>query len=107
MLWDGAAYPRLGLHLDRLARSAAAFGWQQPRVALPAPEGAARVRLTADAEGEVAAEVFAPAARGGGVAGQVSTVRLRSGDALLRFKTNRRAVYEAARRGWPGTRRCC
>lgn len=99
MLWDGAAYPRLGLHLDRLARSAAAFGWQQPRVALPAPEGPARVRLTADAEGEVAAEVFAlpPGAAEWRVG--VSTVRLRSGDALLRFKTNRRAVYEAARQG--------
>ena len=98
MLWDGGGYPRLDLHKVRLERSAAAFGWRAPRVELPAPEGAARVRLMAQASGEVGVEVFdLPAPKAEWVVG-VSSVVLEDRP-LRRFKTNQRADYEAARAG--------
>ncbi|NBZ86946.1 aminotransferase class IV [Rhodobacteraceae bacterium CYK-10] len=98
MLWDGAGYPRLALHMARLSRSARAFGWRAPQVALPAPEAPARVRLLVGASGEAVAEVFAlPDAKAEWVVG-VSSVVLQDGP-LRRFKTNQRADYEAARAG--------
>lgn len=98
MLWDGAAYPRRAGHLARLTRSAAAFAWAVPVVDLPSPKGPARVRLTADASGTVLAEVFAlPVVTAEWEVG-VSPVVLPDGP-LRRFKTNDRAVYDAARDG--------
>lgn len=100
MLWDGAAYPRLALHLARMTRSAGALGWALPRVDLPAPGSAARVRLMADAAGAVTAEVFGlPDAKPEWVV-SVSGVVL-GPSPLRRFKTNARADYEAARAAMP------
>ena len=71
LLWDGAAYPRLALHLARLAQGAARLGFvchlSAVRAALAAARGPSplRVRLTLGAEGEVevtTAHLF----RGGG-----------------------------------------
>jgi 4-amino-4-deoxychorismate lyase len=100
MLWDGAGYPRLAGHLARLRRSAVAFGWAAPAVDLPAPEGPARVRLEAEACGQVRAQVFAlPPPQQDWTVG-VSGVRL-ADTPLRRFKTNARADYEAARAQMP------
>lgn len=96
LLWDGATYPRWALHEARLTASAAAFGWATPRVALPRPDGPARVRLLAEASGAVGAEVFAlppakPLWRVGIAAEPLAPSPLRP------YKTNQRADYEAAR----------
>ena len=57
MLWDGAAFPRLPLHLARLSRGAAALGWPTPQVTGPLaalrPAEPARVRLTYGAQGQI------------------------------------------------------
>ena len=100
LLWDGMAYPRLALHKTRLAAGSAAMGWGVPVwPALPAPEGAARVRLTFGAAGDTAVEVAEVPARKDlwrvGLAGAM----LRSDDPWLRVKSTRRAVYDAARAG--------
>lgn len=105
LLWNGAAYPRLPLHLARLARSAAELGFPcdltAVRAALPEPEAPARVRLTLGASGgpEVTTAALPPAAPEWRVA--LAEVRLDSTDPWLRLKTNRRAVYDAARAALP------
>ncbi len=101
--WDGAAFARLGLHLARLARSAAALGWRcdlaKVEAALrdAAPVGAARMRLTLDARGAV--EVQAAALPGAKPEWRVGLARARlmSADPWLSVKSTRRAVYDAAR----------
>lgn len=102
MLWDGVCVPRLPLHLARMARGAAALGWEMPegRImgALAGVSGGPwRLRLTLGAGGDVALEVAAVPAPIAcwrlGLAG----VRLHSGDPWLQVKSTRRAVYDAAR----------
>jgi 4-amino-4-deoxychorismate lyase len=103
MLWDGVGFPRLPLHLARLARGAAAFGWAVPVVDLASvrPDGPARVRLTLGAAGDVAVEVGAlPAAKAEWRVG-IAGARLWSGDPWLTVKSTRRAVYDAAREALP------
>ena len=103
--WDGSRVARLGLHLDRLDRSAGLLGWGCDRVAVEAalraavPVGAARMRVTLDAAGRV--EVTAadlPAGKPVWALG-LAKARLWSGDPWLRVKSTRRAVYDAARAG--------
>jgi 4-amino-4-deoxychorismate lyase len=103
---DGT-YPRLALHLERLRRSAARFGWPCDeggvRAALDAiPSGAAqRVRLTLGAAGDVALShadcpPAAPFWRIG-----IARERLGSADIWLRVKSTRRAIYDRARAALP------
>lgn len=107
LLWDGAGFPRLPLHLARLAHGAESLGFVcdlgAVRAALEVAVGAGplRVRLTlgpaGDAEVTVAALPAAKAEWRVGLAG----ARLASGDPWLRVKTTRRAAYDAARAALP------
>lgn len=106
VLWDGAACPRLRLHLARLQAGAAALGWGcdtgAAAAALTAPPGApARLRLTLDRAGAVkvtrAPLPPSPAQWRLGLA----TARLRSTDPWLRIKSTRRAAYDTARATMP------
>ena len=106
MLWDGAAVPRLPLHLARLARGAAALGWDMPEARIAGLLGGVaggpwRLRLTLGAGGDVALEAGAVPAPIGcwrlGLAG----VRLHSADPWLRVKSTRRAAYDSARAEMP------
>ena len=105
MLWDGRGFPRLGLHMARLERSAAALGWLAPVGVVAAlaglPEVALRVRLTMDCRGGLLIELAAlPVAKAAWRVG-LSTQRLNSADPWLRIKSTRRAVYDAARATLP------
>ena len=64
MLWDGAGVPRLPLHLARMARGAAALGWDMPEGRIAGLLGGVaggpwRLRLTLGAGGDVALEAGA------------------------------------------------
>ena len=107
MGWTGAEFPRLALHLDRLERSAARLGRpcdrEDAEAALrnAAPETAARMRLTLDAEGRVAvtsAPMPAPLKlwRLG-----LAEAQLSSADPWLSVKSTRRAAYDDARAALP------
>lgn len=106
MLWDGAAVPLAPLHRARMAAGAAALGWGFDAVAFDAalagPLGAAaRLRLTLDRAGRLAATVAPlPAAAAVWRLG-LAAARLRSDDPWLRLKSSRRAVYDAARAALP------
>ena len=104
LLWDGTAYPRLPLHLARLARSATTFGFacdpQAVTALLPRPEGTARVRLTLDASGpQVTLAPLPPAAARWHLA--LAPERLSSADPFLRHKTTHRQLYDTARAQLP------
>lgn len=104
LLWDGTTYPRLPLHLARLARSATTFGFacdpQAVTDLLPRPQGAARVRLTLDTSGpEVTLAPLPPTAPLWHLA--LAPERLTSADPFLRHKTTHRALYDAARAHLP------
>lgn len=105
LLWDGAGYPRLAAHLARLAGSAAALGYRcdlsAVRAALPAPQGAARVRLVLAPDGAVQGTMAAlpPAAPVWRVA--LAGARLHSADPWLRHKTTQRTLYDATRAALP------
>ena len=98
-------------HMARIAGSAERLGFRHDAKALraaveDAAEGAAdaKLRLTLRADGRFDITSSPPPPAGVARLG-VSDVRVFSGDALLRWKTNRRAVYEAAlarakARGW-------
>lgn len=99
-------FVRLRLHLARLQRSARRLGFAAPKNVLgkleQAVAGAAaplRVRLTLDREGqtEVTTAPFVPLLPDTVWRVRIATTRLDSADKLLRVKTTRRAVYEAAR----------
>jgi 4-amino-4-deoxychorismate lyase len=99
-------FMRLRLHLARLTRSARRIGFAEPRHALDelnasvqGATGALRIRLTFDAQGriEVTTAPFTPLASGTVWNIRIASTRLDSADKLLRIKTTRRAVYEAAR----------
>jgi 4-amino-4-deoxychorismate lyase len=105
LLWDGAGFPRLALHMARLRRSAGLLGWSggEAEAALRGVSGApARVRLTLDAGGACAVTVTAlpPVAEVWRVG--LAQGRLQSGDPWLSVKSTRRAAYDAARAALPG-----
>ena len=108
MRWEpGTGLVRRDLHFSRLAGSARELGFafsQQAvdtriRAALRGANGAMRVRVVLERDGQatVEAKPFAalPAARPWRLG--IAAIRLDSTDPLLRHKTSRRAVYEAAR----------
>ncbi|RUM23834.1 hypothetical protein EFQ99_20605 [Rhizobium vallis] len=97
---------RLRLHLARLSRSARRLGFPQPidataklDEAVAEATGPLRVRLTFDPQGRitVTSAPFVPLAPETVWTIRIAETRLQSPDRLLRFKTTRRAVYEAAR----------
>lgn len=99
-------FVRLRLHLARLQRSARRLGFSAPQNVLGkldhAVAGAAaplRVRLTLDRQGQtqVTTAPFVPLLPDTVWRVRIAATRLDSSDRLLRFKTTRRAVYEAAR----------
>ena len=105
--WDGRNFPRLPLHLARLARAAAAFGWPcdpaqaHQAVAKAAPTGPARMRLTLDPQGRVdvqSAPMPAPAAVWRLA---LAAQRLDAADPWLGVKSTRRAAYDTARASLP------
>ena len=106
MHWDGMTLARRGLHMDRLHRGAAAFGWPVPDAAIDRaladlPADPARVRLTLDGAGGVEVQVGAlPKATSPWRLG-LAAVRLRSDDPWLGVKSTERAVYDAARATLP------
>lgn len=107
MLWDGMAFPRGALHLERLIRSRQRLGWSEPGENFFAlfpdklPSGPSRVRLTVDASGAVDWQVGPlPPAKGEWRLG-MAEARLSSTDPWLTVKTNCRAVYDDARASLP------
>jgi 4-amino-4-deoxychorismate lyase len=99
-------FVRLRLHLARLQRSARRLGFSAPKNVLGELEQAVagagaplRVRLTLDREGqtEVTTAPFVPLLPDTTWRVRIAATRLDSSDKLLRVKTTRRAVYEAAR----------
>ncbi|KAA0700966.1 hypothetical protein DTW90_04965 [Neorhizobium sp. P12A] len=99
-------FVRLRLHLARLERSARRLDFPKPSEAVAklqeAVVGSAaplRVRLTFDSRGriEVTTAPFAPLAFDTVWTVRVARTRLDSNDKLLRVKTTRRGIYEAAR----------
>lgn len=107
MLWDGQNLVRLPLHLARLQGSARQLGWRCDAGAADAalraacPAGAARLRLTLDADGTVQVVAAAlPTAKALWRLG-LSSLRLTSSDPWLRVKSTRREAYETARAALP------
>jgi len=107
--WDGkrdgrdGGFVRLDAHLARMAASATVFGYgfdeARARAALEAAtadagEGALRVRLTLDETGRHAAAAQPLAPNPPHWSFSVSAQRIRSGDVLLRHKTDWRDLYE-------------
>ncbi|MFK0161940.1 aminotransferase class IV family protein [Rhizobium sp. NPDC090279] len=99
-------FVRLRLHLARLQRSARRLGFSTPKNVLGKLEqavagttGPLRVRLTLDREGrtEVTTAPFVPLLPDTVWRVRIASTRLDSSDKLLRVKTTRRGVYEAAR----------
>ncbi|MGY6549763.1 MAG: aminotransferase class IV family protein [Roseinatronobacter sp.] len=101
LLWDGTHAPRAALHLTRLQRSAARFGWPCPAVTLTGPPTPARLRLTLDRSGQIDMTTTAlpPAAALWRVG--LAAARLASGDPWLQVKSSRRAIYDTARANLP------
>ncbi|PDT31685.1 hypothetical protein CO660_02790 [Rhizobium sp. L9] len=102
----GDGFIRLRLHLARLSRSARRLGFPQPLgaaakldKAVSEAKGPLRIRMTFDAQGriEVTSAPFVPLAPDTVWTARLAATRLESADRLLRVKTTRRAVYEAAR----------
>ena len=107
LLWDGARFPRLPLHLARLAQGAAALGYPFDGAALRGALAAAvgtgplRVRLTLGAAGDAEVTVAAlPPAKAEWRLG-LAEGRLRSDDPWLAVKSTERAAYDAARASLP------
>ncbi len=99
-------FVRLRLHLARLQRSARRLGFSAPKNVLGNLEQAVagagaplRVRLTSDREGQtkVTTAPFVPLLPDTVWRVRIAATRLDSSDKLLRVKTTRRGVYEAAR----------
>ena len=98
----GEGFHRLDLHLARMARSAAAFGFAFDRnVALRALHGAAaeppsslRVRLTLSEEGKYTCTAASLLNGDAAWSFAISPLRVSSADALARHKTNWRDLYE-------------
>ncbi|NLR99633.1 hypothetical protein HGP17_22665 [Rhizobium sp. P38BS-XIX] len=99
-------FVRLRLHLARLQRSARRLGFSAPKNVIGGLEQAVadavqplRVRLTLDRAGqtEVTTAPFVPLLPDTVWRVRIAETRLDSSDKLLRVKTTRRGVYEAAR----------
>ncbi len=97
---------RLRLHLARLSRSARRIGFPEPldaaarlEEALAGEKEPRRVRLTFDDKGriDITTAPFAPLSPDVVWTLRIANTRLDSTDRLLRLKTTRRAIYEAAR----------
>ena len=112
LLWTpGEGWFLLGRHLDRMADSAAYFGYTLDRETLAGRLGrmaadfskARKVRILLDERGEASVEV-APAAPAGPDPArlQVAHGAVCSSDPFLYHKTTRREVYARARRRHPG-----
>ncbi|MET3856126.1 aminotransferase class IV family protein [Rhizobium sp. OAE497] len=108
----GIGFTRLRLHLARLDRSARRIGFPAPLQAKDRLEEAVagattslRVRLTLDAAGriDVTSVAFTPLAPDTVWKVRIASQRLDSADKLLRIKTTRREVYEAARAEYPAS----
>jgi 4-amino-4-deoxychorismate lyase len=101
-----SGFVRLRLHLARLDRSARRLGFPAPKdvmskleEAVAGTTGPLRVRLTFDRSGriDITTTAFAPLTLDAVWRVRIATTRLDSADKLLRAKTTRRAIYEAAR----------
>ncbi|CAN7401423.1 aminotransferase class IV family protein [Rhizobium rhizogenes] len=99
-------FVRLRLHLARLQRSARRLGFPAPKDVLTKLDAAVagatiplRVRLTFDHAGrtDVTTAAFTPLAADTVWRVRIAETRLDSADTLLRVKTTRRSIYEAAR----------
>lgn len=108
----GIGFTRLRLHLARLERSARRIAFPAPSAAREKLEEAVtgattplRVRLTLDAAGriDVTSATFTPLAPDTIWKIRIAAQRLDSADKLLRIKTTRREVYEAARAEYPAS----
>ncbi len=108
--WTGADFPRLPLHLARLARSAAMLGWVCDLAAVDAAlrdavgDAPLRVRLTLEHAGRVQVSTAPmlptpPLWRLG-----LAKARLRSDDPWLAVKSSNRAAYDTARAALPENR---
>ena len=106
MRWEpGAGFLRLDRHLARLSASARALGLpcdlDAIRRFLDGVVGPASLRarllLSGDGEATLSTHAFAPLPTGTVWRMAIARTRLSSSDPLLRHKTTRRAVYEAAR----------
>jgi 4-amino-4-deoxychorismate lyase len=105
-------FVRLRLHLARLSRSARRIGFPNPAATAAKLEAAVasadmplRIRLTLDRNGhiEVMSTPFVPTPTGTEWKVRLAKARLDSTDKLLRLKTTRRGVYEAARAEYPAS----
>lgn len=104
---NGTGFVRLRLHLARLKRSARRLGFpgtERAEAALltaveSGGEAARRVRLELFPDGriDVTTAPFVPLPPGAAWRVRIATTRLDSLNPLLRYKTSRRATYEAAR----------
>ncbi|MDM9625844.1 aminotransferase class IV family protein [Rhizobium sp. S152] len=103
---------RQRLHLARLTRSARRIGFSEPvdalarlKEAVSGARSAQRVRLTFDDKGNISVTTapFTPLAPDTIWSIRIADQRLDSTDKLLRIKTTRRAVYEAARAEYPAS----
>jgi 4-amino-4-deoxychorismate lyase len=101
-----SGFVRLRVHLARLDRSARRLGFPAPQdvtskleEAVAGADGPLRVRMTFDRSGriDVTTAAFAALAPDTVWRVRVAGTRVDSTDKLLRVKTTRRAVYEAAR----------
>lgn len=105
--WDGTRFPRLPLHLERLARSMEMLGWAcdlppvEATLRAAAPARPARLRLTLDASGALDVQLADfPAGKPFWRVG-LSAERLRSDDPWLAVKSTRRETYDRARADLP------
>ncbi len=103
-----AGAPRLAAHLDRMARSALAFGFPfdragaENRVAALTGQGALRCRLTLGAAGDLDLTTSPlPPSSPGPWRVAFHPARLRAGDPWLAHKTTNRALYDQARAALP------
>lgn len=103
---------RLRLHLARLERSARRISFPAPLAARDKLEEAVagataplRVRLTLDAAGQidVTSAAFTPLVPDTVWKVRIASQKLDSADKLLRIKTTRRQIYEAARAEYPAS----
>lgn len=107
LLWDGARFPRLPLHMARLAQGAARLGFSCDGDKVTAAFAGAvgdsplRVRLTLGAGGdtEVTTAPLPPAKPEWRIG--LAEARLQSVDPWLTVKSTRRAAYDTARAALP------
>ena len=97
------SFARLGLHMDRMARTCARLGVKFDRgetlfaVGSAVGSVAARVRLTIDLAGTVNVTTTELTQTSGGWIVAISDVVLQSNDPWLGVKTSQRSVYDQAR----------